>query len=116
MKIRVRPNLLTVQEVATHLSVSPRTVYRLMRDYKLPAYRVGGQWRFKLEAIEAWMSEEHGQASRADFNEASDATELIDEPRHSGRRNEERVRQSAARSTGGSESDHSIESVLLLSK
>jgi len=114
MKIRVRPNLLTVQEVATHLSVSPRTVYRLMRDYKLPAYRVGGQWRFKLEAIEAWMSEEHGQASRADFN-ASDATELVDEPRHSGRGNEERVR-STVRSSGGGESGRSAESVLLLSK
>lgn len=116
MKIRVRPNLLTVQEVATHLAVSPRTVYRLMRDYRLPAYRVGGQWRFKLEAIEAWMSEEHGQASRSDFNEASDATELVDEPRHSGRRNEERLRRSAARGSGATESGRSVESVLLLSK
>lgn len=111
MKIRVRPNLLTVQEVATHLAVSPRTVYRLMRDYQLPAYRVGGQWRFKLEAIEAWMSGEHGQGSRAHFNEPSDATELVDEPRHSDRRDEERLRRSGAR--GSRESEPDRESVLL---
>ncbi len=51
-----RPKLSTVQEVATYLAVNKRTVYRLLKDHRLPAYRVGGQWRFKLEVIEDWMS------------------------------------------------------------
>jgi excisionase family DNA binding protein len=50
-----QPKLSTVQEVATYLAVNKRTVYRLLKDHRLPAYRVGGQWRFKLEVIEDWM-------------------------------------------------------------
>ena len=41
-----------------YLAVTPRTVYRLLKERRLPAYRVGGQWRFKLEMIEAWMRQE----------------------------------------------------------
>jgi len=114
--MKVKSNLLTVQDVATHLAVSPRTVYRLMRDYRLPAYRVGGQWRFKLEAIETWMSEEHGQASRSHFNESSDAADLVDEPRQPDLRHEGGLRRSGARGSRESESERSVEPVLLLSK
>ena len=68
MKTQVKKTgLLTVQEVAAHLAVSPRTVYRLMKDYRMPAYRIGGQWRFKLEAIEAWMGESDAQLTESDF-------------------------------------------------
>lgn len=48
-------HLLTVREVATYLGVTQRTVYRLMKEYDLPACKVGAQWRFKSESIEAWM-------------------------------------------------------------
>jgi excisionase family DNA binding protein len=47
--------LMTVGEVATYLAVNERTVYRLIKEGHLPAYRVGGQWRFKVEMIDAWM-------------------------------------------------------------
>jgi excisionase family DNA binding protein len=50
-----QPKLSTVRDVATYLAVNKRTVYRLLKDRRLPAYRVGGQWRFKLEVIEDWM-------------------------------------------------------------
>jgi excisionase family DNA binding protein len=50
-----QPKLLTVREVATYLAVNKRTVYRLLKAHHLPAYRIGGQWRFKLEVIEGWM-------------------------------------------------------------
>lgn len=116
MKIQVRkPSLLTVQEVATHLAVSPRTVYRLMREYRLPAYRIGGQWRFKLEAIEAWMREEHVQSSRSDFEpRSSDAKELATRGgRQGGRYERERMPRSTARGVGGSGSTRPVETILL---
>jgi excisionase family DNA binding protein len=50
--------LLSVKEVATYLAVTERTVYRLVKDHRLPAYKVGGQWRFKVDLIDAWMSRE----------------------------------------------------------
>ena len=50
--------LMTVKDVATYLSVTERTVYRLVKDHRLPAYKVGGQWRFKADMIEAWMQKD----------------------------------------------------------
>jgi excisionase family DNA binding protein len=34
------------------------TVYRLIRGQKLPAFRVGSDWRFNREEIERWMMHE----------------------------------------------------------
>src|SRR2546425_6942700 len=50
--------LMTVKDVATYLAVTERTVYRLVKDHKLPAYKVGGQWRFKTDLIEAGVQKD----------------------------------------------------------
>ncbi len=47
--------LLTLDEVAEYLNVDRFTVYRLLAQKKLPAFKVGSQWRFKREMIEAWL-------------------------------------------------------------
>lgn len=62
-----QPNILmTVKDVATYLSVTERTVYRLVKDHRLPAYKVGGQWRFKADMIEAWMQKDGALDSLAE--------------------------------------------------
>ena len=58
--------LMTVKDVATYLSVTERTVYRLVKDHRLPAYKVGGQWRFKADMIEAWMQKDGALDSLAE--------------------------------------------------
>ena len=47
--------LLTTEQVARYLRVDKFTVYRLVSQKKIPAFRVGNQWRFKQEMIEAWL-------------------------------------------------------------
>ena len=47
--------LLTVEAVAKQFNVSPRTVVRLVQARQLKALRVGRQWRFKQEWVEAWV-------------------------------------------------------------
>ncbi len=49
------PRVLTVRELAGYLRVHQTTVYRLLREHKLPAFRVGADWRFNREEIERWM-------------------------------------------------------------
>jgi excisionase family DNA binding protein len=44
------------------LRVHQTTVYRLLREHKLPAFRVGADWRFNREAIERWMTHEQKQS------------------------------------------------------
>jgi len=48
--------LWTVSEVALYLNVTERTIYRLLTDKQIPAYKVGGQWRFKEDEIMAWLT------------------------------------------------------------
>lgn len=48
--------LLTTDQVAEYLNVDKFTVYRLLAQKKLPAFKVGNQWRFKRRMIEAWLA------------------------------------------------------------
>ena len=47
--------LLTLDEVAEYLNVDKFTVYRVVGQRQLPAFKVGGQWRFSQEMLEAWL-------------------------------------------------------------
>ena len=54
---------LTTEEVLDYLQVNLRTVYRLIKAGKLPAVRVGRQWRFRKRDVDAWLE---SQGSRHD--------------------------------------------------
>ena len=47
--------LLTLGQVAEYLNVDKFTVYRLLNDKELPAFKVGNQWRFKRKMLENWL-------------------------------------------------------------
>ena len=51
----MQENLLTAVQVARYLKVDKFTVYRLVAQKKLPAFRVGSQWRFNRKIIEEWL-------------------------------------------------------------
>src|SRR5207344_1603883 len=46
---------LTTEEVLEYLQVNLRTVYRLIKAGKIPAVRVGRQWRFRKRDIDSWL-------------------------------------------------------------
>lgn len=48
-------DLQTPEQVARYLNVNKFTVYRLVTQKKIPAFKVGNQWRFKQEVIDAWL-------------------------------------------------------------
>ena len=48
--------LLTLEQVAEYLNVNKFTVYRLVAQKELPAFKVGNQWRFKRKLVEAWLA------------------------------------------------------------
>src|SRR3989304_5064501 len=47
---------LTTEEVLEYLQVNLRTVYRLIKAGKIPAVRVGRQWRFRKRDIDNWLN------------------------------------------------------------
>jgi excisionase family DNA binding protein len=48
-------HFLTTEEVLDYLQVNLRTIYRLIKAGKIPAVRVGRQWRFRKRDIDAWL-------------------------------------------------------------
>lgn len=47
--------ILTTDQVLEYLHLNLKTVYRLIKAGKLPAMRVGRQWRFKKRDLDAWL-------------------------------------------------------------
>ena len=47
--------ILTLKQVADFLKVTERTIYRLAAAKKIPAFRVGGTWRFTKAEINQWI-------------------------------------------------------------
>src|SRR5215813_6069436 len=52
---------LTTEEVLEYLQVNLRTVYRLIKAGKIPAVRVGRQWRFRKRDIDAWLDSQRAR-------------------------------------------------------
>jgi excisionase family DNA binding protein len=52
--------ILTIKQVAEYLKVTERTVYRLRlaAAKKIPAFKVGGMWRFSLGDIDSWVEQQ----------------------------------------------------------
>ena len=44
-----------IEDVAEHLSISLDTARTWLRDGKLPAYKVGKRYKFKLSEVDAWV-------------------------------------------------------------
>jgi excisionase family DNA binding protein len=49
--------VMTVTEVAEYLQVSEASVRRMLKAKKLPAFKVGQQWRFRKALVDKWMDE-----------------------------------------------------------
>ena len=54
--------ILTLDEVAAYLKAGKRTVYRLAASGKLPAFKLGGTWRFRRGDLDKWIASRIGKA------------------------------------------------------
>jgi len=52
-----KPDILNLTEVADLLRVTNQTVYNMIRDGRLKAYKVGREWRFLRKDIESFISD-----------------------------------------------------------
>ena len=50
--------IFTLDDVAAYLKVGKRTVYRLAAAKKIPAFKVGGTWRFSRADIDNWIKQQ----------------------------------------------------------
>jgi excisionase family DNA binding protein len=57
--------ILTTKEVAEYLKIHPLTVMKHAREGRIPAFRIGTDWRFHKKHIERWIKEKSAQQFKA---------------------------------------------------
>jgi excisionase family DNA binding protein len=46
---------LTIDQIANYLQVSKEKIYKLCQQRRMPASKIGGQWRFDKREVDAWV-------------------------------------------------------------
>ena len=52
--------IMTIKQVAEYLKVSPRSIYKLVKDGAIPTFRIMNMWRFERSKIDQWINEKNG--------------------------------------------------------
>jgi excisionase family DNA binding protein len=60
LMIEKSDEILTVEEVAAYLKAGRRTVYRLAANGQIPAFKLGGTWRFQRAELDRWIAARMG--------------------------------------------------------
>ena len=53
--------VMTIKELSAYLKIPKSTLYKLVREGKVPSQKVGRHWRFRKEAIDRWLDETHAE-------------------------------------------------------
>jgi excisionase family DNA binding protein len=61
--------LMTLQQVAEYLSCHPTTIYRLLKNRQIPAFKLGFDWRFRRSNIDQWISDRQMKPKDVDEHE-----------------------------------------------
>lgn len=69
--------LISAKDVQDMLQVDRSTVYRMAEDGRLPAMKVGRQWRFDSQAIRLWMRDHQTQPPSMPLSLSSVATPAV---------------------------------------
>ena len=51
-----RLRIMTIEELSKYLRFHKSTVYRMVRQGEIPSSKIGNQWRFRKDVIDAWLS------------------------------------------------------------
>ena len=50
-------DVLTIEELSAYLKIPKSTLYKLVREGKVPCQKIGRHWRFRKEAIDRWLED-----------------------------------------------------------
>lgn len=50
--------ILTLEEVAAYLRLKPQTIYKWAQEKRIPAAKIGKEWRFRRSVIDRWLDDQ----------------------------------------------------------
>lgn len=54
----VENEILTLEEVAAYLRLTPQTIYKWAQERRIPAVKLGKEWRFRKSIIDRWLDDQ----------------------------------------------------------
>ncbi len=54
----LEPDILTIDEVAAYLRLKPQTIYKWAQGNRIPAAKLGKEWRFRRSIIDRWLDDQ----------------------------------------------------------
>ena len=51
-------DILTLEEVASYLRLTPQTIYKWAQEKRIPAAKMGKEWRFRKSIIDRWLDDQ----------------------------------------------------------
>ena len=61
----VRDEVMTTAETCRYLKVAPRTLYRYIQEKRVPAFKLGKDWRFVKSELEQWLRKKSREQFRS---------------------------------------------------
>ena len=61
-------DVLTIDELSVYLQIPKLTLYKLVREGKVPCQKIGRHWRFRKVAIDCWLEGMHGDTTNRKNN------------------------------------------------
>ena len=52
-----KDKIMTLEEVADYLRVKPQTIYSWAQEKKIPAAKLGKEWRFRKTIVDKWFNQ-----------------------------------------------------------
>ena len=65
--------IMTLEEVAAYLKLTPQTIYTWAQEKRIPAAKLGKEWRFKRSIIDAWFNQHIDEKFTHIVNNVGDA-------------------------------------------
>ncbi len=56
--------IMTLEEVAAYLKVKPQTIYTWAQEKRIPAAKLGKEWRFRKSILDAWILRQKNESNR----------------------------------------------------
>ncbi len=56
-------DILTIKDVADYMDVHPMTIYKYVKNGKIPAFKIGTSWRIRRDSISKWIEESEQQTN-----------------------------------------------------
>ncbi len=74
MRAEIR-EVMNIREASEYLAISVKSLYRYLREERIPAFKLGNRWRFKKSVLDRWMEKQSVHREKSERRKRRDGFE-----------------------------------------